>query len=118
MLNKVASLKNELKLISFAIGLIICYKRLTTAKFHNRIVHFSMTVSDIVTTWLFLCIPVQDITESQLSLLSIVSLLLAGFLLACLLVYLSEMRDLKVFLDFTTMKNEGGDPLRGVKSAR
>lgn len=116
MLNKIANLRNELKLISFALGVIISYQRLSTSKIHNRRVHYAATLYDIVATWFFLCVPVHEITHNELTILSVLLILVTGCMLAVFLIYLSETRDIKVFLRFATIND--GDMMRMIKSSR
>ncbi len=116
MLNKFGSLRNELKLISFAMGAIISYQRLSTSKIHNRRVHYFSTLYDIVATWFFLCIPVHEITSNELTITTLLLILVAGCFLAVFLIFISEMRDIKVFLRFAT--NNDGDMMRMIKSSQ
>ena len=116
MLDKMANLRNELKLISFAIGAIISYQRLYTSKIYNRRVHFFSTLYDIVATWFFLCIPVHEITGNQLTIMTVVAILVTGCMIGGFLIYLSELRDIRVLLRFTG--NNDGDMMKMIKTSR
>jgi predicted Kef-type K+ transport protein len=116
MLDKIANFRNELKLLSFAIGAIISYQRLSTSKIYNRRVHFFSTLYDTVATWFFLCISVHEITGNQLSIMTVLSILVTGCMLAGFLIYLSELRDIKVFLQISSSND--GDMMKIIKSSR
>jgi len=83
---------------------------------HNRRVHETTTLYEILATWFFLCIPVHNITNHQLTISSILIMFITGFVLAGFFIFLSELRDHEIFLRFTV--NNDGDMMKIIKSAR
>jgi hypothetical protein len=83
---------------------------------HNWRVHETTTMYEFLATWFYLCIPVHNITNHQLSISSIIIIFITGFVLGGFFIYLSELRDHEVFLRFTV--NNDGDMMKIIKSAR
>jgi hypothetical protein len=101
MLNKYASMRNELNLVAFSMGAVITFYRLGNSKMYNNRINQATALYEIVATWFFLCIPVHQITKSQLTISTLVVILTSGVLLASLLIYYCDLRHDQILLKFT-----------------
>jgi hypothetical protein len=83
---------------------------------HNTRVYELTTLIEILATWFYLCIPLHNITNNQLTISSILTIFITGIVFGGFCIFLSELRDHEVFLRFTA--NNDGDMMKMIKSAK
>ena len=93
MLDKYGNYRSELNLVAFALGSVICYRRLFDSKMHNRSAHQLTALYEILATWFYLCIPIHNIAKNQLAISTVLTILITGIALGVFMIYLSELRD-------------------------
>ncbi|TNV87948.1 hypothetical protein FGO68_gene15622 [Halteria grandinella] len=93
MFDKAGEYRQIVSFISAAFGLLISYHRLTSAQIFNRSVHYLSVASDLLASWLYICLPIHQYFSSEISVASLVTIVLCGSVLIIVCVVFSEMRN-------------------------
>ena len=109
--DKVGNSKPIVSLVCFFLSGILTFKRLTSAFFFNASIHRANLVYDLLTTILFLCSSIHQLSGNPLTVFSLAVLVFAGIFVALLLHSIADQRLMREPLVFS-MKPESAYPER------
>lgn len=80
MLDKYGRIRIEASFICFVLCAFIAYKRMRGAYMFDKSIHYMHAVLESLSAWLFLVVTLHDLASSQLTLITLLVMTLAGFL--------------------------------------
>lgn len=88
--DKYGRIRAEIGIGSFIFGLIVCYKRLTSAIIFDKSVHYAVTLYDITLTILYLIVPLHILSNTTLNVTNVTMVLASSLFISIVLFVLLE----------------------------
>lgn len=105
-LDKAGDYKFFLAFLCAAVGIFISYYKITTASLFNRRVYYVSAFCSMLSTWLFLCIPIQHLAQGAPSIACLFVLVTVGILSTALCIYYQEIKNERDGLDYVEWSKE------------
>lgn len=93
MFDKAGVYRQIVNFVCAAFGLLISYHRLTSAQIFNRTVHYLSVASDLLASWLYICLPIHQYFNAEISVSTLIKMVSCGLVLIVFCIYASEMRN-------------------------